>query len=264
MNIGTAKLPLSKRLDPPHHMIDVRLPDQGFSVADYKREATMCLQSVLSRKELALVCGGTPLYLTALLFEFEIPPETKKEGLREELVEIARKDISLLIERLKAVDPEAINIIDHRNVRRVIRAIELYEQAGVRYSELYRRWKNKKTVKDALLLWVFRERTEIYRAIDARVNKMISSGLIEEVKWLSENFNLSRTASQAIGYKEILTYLEGKMTLEDAVELIKKRTRNYAKRQISWFKNEKSFVPVDISGLSSKEAAEKIYNRYLT
>lgn len=257
-------MPLKKRLDPLHHMIDVRLPDQEFSVAEYRREAALCLQSILSRKKLALVCGGTPLYLTAFLFEFEIPPETKKEGLREELFEIARKDVSLLIERLKAIDPDAVKIIDHRNVRRIIRAIELYEQAGVRYSELYRRWKNKKPVKDALLLWVFRERSEIYRAINERVEKMIRSGLVDEVKWLSENFNLSRTARQAIGYKEILAHLEGKMALEEAVELIKKRTRNYAKRQISWFKNEKYFMPVDISGLSNKEAAEKIYNRYLT
>jgi tRNA dimethylallyltransferase len=244
-------------------MIDVRFPDQNFSVAEYKQEAGRCLKSVLGRKKTAIVCGGTPLYLTALLFDFEIPPENKKEGLREELFEIAERDISLLIERLKTIDPEALSLIDQRNVRKIVRAIELYEQAGVRYSELYKRWKEKKPLKGTLLLWIYRERSEIYEAINQRVDKMIKLGFVEEVSWIRERFNLSQTARQAIGYQEIIAYLDGKISLEEAIDQIKKRTRNYAKRQISWFKNEKHFLPVDISGLSCKEAAEKIFNRYL-
>lgn len=263
MDIGTAKIGLPERLDPVHHMIDICLPDSEFSVADYKKMAEECLHGILRRNRKALVVGGTPLYLTALLFDISIPPEKKKEGLRESLIQEYQRDPSLLVKKLGEIDPDALEIIDPRNHRRLIRAIEIYEQCGVRYSELYRRWKKRKPVYNAKMLWLFRERKEIYSAIEERVEKMMLSGLLDEVRFLSRHFNLSRTARQAIGYKELIDYLEGKVSLEEAVETIKKRTRNYAKRQISWFNNDSSFTPVDISGLDSFEAAEKILNRYL-
>lgn len=262
MDIGTAKIPVRNRLNPIHHMIDICMPDKDFSVAEYKTLAEKCLTGIFKRNKKAVVVGGTPLYITALLFDIEIPPEEKKDGLRESLLQEYRKDPTIIINKLKEVDPDALDIIDHRNGRRLIRALELYFQAGIRYSELYRRWQNRTPIYNSLNLWLYCERKELYRRIDLRVESMIQNGFVDEVKFLIENFNLSRTASQAIGYKEIADYLRGKISLECAVETIKRRTRNYAKRQISWFRNDKNFTAIDISGLSIEEAAEKILNRY--
>lgn len=263
MNIGTAKLEIGKRIDPCHHMIDVCLPSENFSVAQYKTMAEKCLEGIFKRNRKALVVGGTPLYLTALLFNVEIPPENKIPGLREKLIRKYMENPEFLVNYLKEKDPESLNILDVRNARRLIRAIELIEQAGVKYSELYNRWKKRKPVYNSLNLWLYREREEIYEAIEKRVDRMIQEGFIDEVRELKNRFNLSLTAKQAIGYREILEFLEGKMSLKEAVKEIKKRTRRYAKRQLSWFKNDASFLPVDISGLSAGEAAEKILNRFI-
>lgn len=263
MDIGTAKPDLYRRIDPCHHMIDVCMPDRNFSVADYRRHAEKCLKGILERGRKALVVGGTPLYITALVFDIEIPEERKIPGLRESLIEQYRTRPESLVKKLGEIDPDALKIIDARNPRRLIRAIELFEQSGVRYSELYRRWKLRKPAYNSLILWLYREREEIYKAIEKRVDRMIELGLVDEVRFLKENFNLSATARQAIGYREILSYLEGRISFEDAVQETKRRTRNYAKKQISWFKNDINFIPVDVSGLTSEEAAEKILNRYI-
>lgn len=264
MDIGTAKLPLKKRLNPLHHMIDVCLPEEEYSVVRYQKEARGCIENILKRDKKVIVCGGTPLYLVALLFNIEIPPEKKIPGLREELLKTASTNPKALIEKLKSIDPEALLYINPSNTRRIIRAIELYEQAGVKYSELYRRWKLRSPYYKSRILWVYREREELYRLIEERVERMIINGFIDEVKFLVENFKLSKTALQAIGYKEIYEYLNGKITLDEAIETIKKKTRNYAKRQISWFRNDPGFIPVDISGYTTEEAVEKIMNRHLS
>lgn len=263
MDIGTAKPDLHMRMDPLHHMIDVCMPDQNFSVASYKKHAEKCLKRILERGKKVVVVGGTPLYITALVFNIEIPEERKIPGLRETLIEQYEKKPEYLVNKLNEVDPEALKFLDVRNPRRLIRAIELFEQSGVRYSELYKKWKSRKPAYNSLILWLYRERVEIYEAIEKRVDRMIELGLVEEVRFLKERFNLSTTARQAIGYREILEHLEGKIGLEDAVEEIKKRTRNYAKKQISWFRNDPNFLPVDVSGLTAEEAAEKILNRYV-
>ncbi len=262
LNIGTAKLPFQRRLNPLHHMIDVCLPDKSFSVAAFQTMARKCLEGAISRGKKAVITGGTPLYLIALLFDIEIPQEKEIPGLRDSLLERASADYPGLLNHLSEIDPEALNLIHPANKRRVIRAIEIFEKTGIKYSELHRRWKNRKPAYNGLNLWVYRERQELYEAIEERVDRMIEVGLVEEVKSLINRFNLSHTARQAIGYKEIIEYLEGKISLSEAVEKIKKRTRNYAKKQISWFKAENRFIPVDISGLSNDEAANKIINRF--
>jgi tRNA dimethylallyltransferase len=265
MDIGTAKVPINERIFPLHHMIDVCLPDEEYSVARYQREARACIEGILKRGKKAVVCGGTPLYLTALLFDIEIPPEKKIPGLRDELVKEAKKSPESVVARLKEIDPEALIYINPNNLRRVIRAIELFEQAGVRYSELYRRWTNRKPYyKKSLIIWLYREREEIYSAIEERVSKMFKSGLIEEAISLRRRFKFSSTAIQAIGYREVFDYLDGKISLEESIELIRQRTRNYAKRQMSWFRNDARFEPVDISGCTGEEAAEKILNRFFS
>lgn len=263
MDIGTAKLPLNERIAPLHHMIDVCLPDEEYSVARYQKEARACIEGILKRGKKVIVCGGTPLYLTALLFDIEIPPEKKIPGLREELLKEAKKSAKKILSKLEEIDPEALNYIDPKNLRRIIRAIELFEQAGIRYSELYKRWlKRKPYYEKSLIIWLHREREEIYKAIEERVMRMFEKGLVEEARSLRERFTLSNTAMQAIGYREVFGYLDGRISFNDCVELIKQRTRNYAKRQMSWFRNDKNFMPIDISGCTKEEAAEKILNRF--
>lgn len=261
MDIGTDKLPADRRTNPIHHMIDVAMPDEDYSVARYQREARACMDGIFARGRVAIVCGGTPLYLNALVCDINIPPQPDNSELRKKLLEEERKSPGYLIKRLKEIDPEALDLIEPENTRRLIRAVELYELSGVKYSELHRRWKNRKLIYDACILCLYREREEVYENINKRVEQMFERGLIEETKFLLENFNLSRTARQALGYKEVIDYLNGKQSLEETKEMVKKRTRNYAKRQISWFRNDPNVEMFDISGLEPEEACEKIINR---
>lgn len=261
MDIGTDKLPLRQRLNPLHHMIDVVMPDEDYSVARYQREARSCIDGIFSRGNKVIVCGGTPLYLNALMCDIYIPPQNATGDLRRELAEKERERPGYLINRLKQIDPDALGLIDPANTRRLIRAIELFELSGVTYSELHRRWSSRKVIYDGKIICLYREREEVYQSIEQRVDKMFSSGLVEETEFLLENFRLSRTARQALGYKEVIDYLEGKITVEEAKELIKKRTRNYARRQMSWFRNDPNIEMLDVSGLEPEEACEKIINR---
>lgn len=261
MDIGTAKPDWSTRFSPIHHMIDITTPDTNFSVALYQEMARNCIKEIKERDKIPLVVGGTPMYVTALLCNIEIPPGTLDSDLRKRLVKLAKKDPEKLWEKLEQVDPDAIELIQENNLRRVIRAIEIYTLTGKKYSQLRKNWNNRELVYNTNIFALIREREEIYKRINRRVDLMVQKGLFEETEHLKEKWNLSKTALQALGYKEALSYIKGDISKDEAVELIKKRTRRFAKRQLSWFRNDKFVTLLDISGLTDKEAAEKILNR---
>ncbi len=239
MDIGTAKPSVREMRGIPHHMIDVADPEDDFSVADYVRLAGEAVSGIVSRGHLPVFCGGTGLYLDSFLrggglCETGCDPALR-EALRREAEEHGNKAIHA---RLAAVDPESAAAIHPNNLRRVIRALEIFETTGKTKSELDRLSRIPASKYDPVIIGLrFSDRSELYRRIDQRVDKMLSDGLLEETRrlYLEGVFERSKTAAQAIGYKELLGCIRGEATISEAAEELKKSTRHYAKRQLTWF-----------------------------
>ncbi|MGI6167259.1 MAG: tRNA (adenosine(37)-N6)-dimethylallyltransferase MiaA [Eubacteriales bacterium] len=260
MDIGTAKPTAAEMRGIPHHMIDIAEPSGDFSVADYVEQAEVVVEGILSRGRLPIFCGGTGFYLDSFLrggFE----PAEKDLELRERLWNEARTyGNKFLYARLLTIDPESAEAIHPNNVRRVIRALEIYELTGKTKSEHERLSREAGGKYDPVIIGLnFKDRAELYRRIDMRVDKMLAEGLLEEAErlWRAGVFEKSRTAAQAIGYKELLGYLRGEVALYEAVEKLKQSTRRYAKRQLTWFRANHNINWIEADGKSGDEIADE-------
>ncbi len=239
MNIGTAKATIEEQAQVPHHMLDVAEPDEDYSVARYVEEASRCCDDILSRGKIPVITGGTGLYIDSLLSgrNFASKQETD-EGLRQELMdEYDEIGGEAMLAKLREVDPERAAKLAAGDMRRIVRALEIYTLTGITITEHDRRTKALPKAYDAAYLVLsFKDRAELYRRIDMRVDAMISQGLFEEVENLALNLPEGCTAMQAIGYKEPAAALRGEISREEAAEAIKLSTRHYAKRQLTWFR----------------------------
>ncbi len=239
MDIGTAKPTLSEREQVRHHMIDVVEPYDSFSSAEYVQMATEAIEACAERGNLPIVCGGTGLYLDALLRRQDPAPDTVSEEIRAELLEYAESEgAQALWQRLAEVDPESAEAIHPNNIKRVARAIEVFLVSGVKKSELDRRSQAEGMRYDACVIGIkYTNRALLYDRINKRVDIMLSEGLEAETRALMAEgvFEKNATACGAIGYKELFGYLRGEHTLPEATEELKTATRRYAKRQITWF-----------------------------
>lgn len=246
MDIGTAKSGPEERRRVPHHLLDVLDPWQSASVAWWLEQAAACCQEIEGRGKRVLLVGGTPLYLKALLRGlFEGPPADLELRSRLER-EAEHEGVHALHQRLGQVDPEAAARLHPHDVRRVVRALEVWELTGRPLSAWQQEWRRPVAPEGERprCLWLDRPRAELYAAIDARVRHMVASGLVEEVRRLQELPRpLSREAAQALGYKELFEYLAGRCGLEEAIRRIQTRTRNFAKRQLTWFRHLPECVP---------------------
>lgn len=240
MCIGTAAPTDEEMAGIPHHMIGFLSPNQEFSVADYRERAATCITDILSRGKTPIFCGGTGLYLDALLRMSEFSEVEKSEDLRRELEEYAAiNGNDALHAQLAEVDPDAAVAIHPNNVRRVVRALEMYRLTGVTKTEWDKRSLAQESAYDARILALdFHDRTILHRRIEMRVDQMMEMGLEAEVRTLYEAGLLKpkSIAGQAIGYKEFLPYLAGESTLDAVAEEIKGATRRYARRQLTWFR----------------------------
>lgn len=238
MNIGTAKPTEEEKCDIAHHLIDAVEPDAPFSCAEYVTLATQAVKDILARGKLPILCGGTGLYLDRFLCG-EMEETHADESLRASLFVFAdQQGAEALHARLRSVDPESADAIHPNNVKRVVRALEIYEQTGIPKSEFDRRSQVTESPYDALVVGLHYPRREVlYERINRRVDVMLADGLLEETKQLKAEgvFEVNLTAAQAIGYKELLGYLDGRETLWEATENLKTATRRYAKRQLTWF-----------------------------
>jgi tRNA dimethylallyltransferase len=237
LDIGTAKPSLEERRRVPHHMLDLVDPLTEFDVAQFVGVAQGILKEIQSRWHVPLVVGGTGLYLKALIDGiFEGP--SKNNQIRERLEEEAKNSgWQVLYERLKNVDSLAASRIDPKNVRRIIRALEVYEMTGSPISEFRKQWDFPQS--QVCLIGLDREREYLYQRIDERVEEMFERGLIAEVeKLFSQGIEQNHVVMQAIGYKEGISYLKGKCTLNELKDEIKKKSRHLAKRQMTWFKKD--------------------------
>lgn len=242
MDIGTAKPDVSEMKRVPHHLIDIAEPDENFSCAQYQQLAENAVCDIVRRGRLPVFCGGTGLYLDAVLTGNRFPECDSDPEYREMLY---RKDNAELHAMLRDIDVESSDSIHMNNKKRIIRALEIYKTTGLTKTEWDMRSRIVPSAYDAAVLVLdYEDRDLLYRRIEQRVDEMMERGLLDEVKRLQ--LPRHSTAAQAIGYKELYSFLDGRFTLEQAVNEIKKSTRNYAKRQMTWFRgrNYSTFLKI--------------------
>ena len=257
LDIGTAKVTEDEMQGIKHYMIDVVEPDEDYSVGDFEVEVNKILHEKEDNAENIILVGGTGLYIRAITDGFSDLP-TKDEKIRKDL---EKKSLEELQEILKALDLQAYNEIDLNNKLRLVRAIEVCKITGGKFSEL--RVKNiKKNNYNFLKVFLTRNREELYERINKRVDIMIQKGLVEKAKKVYNNYEDSLYKISAIGYKELFNYFDGKVSLEEAIEDIKRESRRYAKRQMTWFRKEKDYLIYNLSEISEKEIIEDILRNY--
>lgn len=241
MDIGSAKITREEMDGVPHHLIDVLEPWEDFNVTVFKRMAKEAMDGILSHGNIPIVTGGTGFYIQALLYDIDFTEHTGDGAIRTELEQLAEdKGAAYLHQILTEIDPESGLEIHANNIKRVIRAIEYYRQTGEPISLHNRREREKESPYNFLYYVVNTERSILYERIERRIDMMMADGLVEEVQAL-KNMGCTRNlvSMQGLGYKEILDYLNGECTLEEAIYILKRDTRHFAKRQITWFKRER-------------------------
>jgi tRNA dimethylallyltransferase len=255
MDIGTAKPTREERAAVPHHLVDVIGPHEEFSVAQFLAAADAAVREIKGRGRVALFVGGTPLYLKALLRGIFSGPPADWELRRRLQDEAAREGEESLHKRLAAVDPRSAGRLHPRDTRRVIRALEVFEKTGRGISELQRQFHRARPAEECRVFVLDCPRGELARRIDRRVDAMFAAGLVDEVRrLLASPTPPGRTASQAVGYREVIEHLRGERDLAETIELVKLRTRQFAKRQMTWFRSLSECRFVEMS--SERSAAD--------
>ena len=235
MDIGTAKIAKDDKYYQKHFLLDIVKPNQTYSVKEYQEDFRKTYLDLKKQYQNTIVCGGTGLYIKAALYDYAF--EDEEEADISDLEELSNEE---LYDLLKKLDTKATETIHMNNRKRVLRAIQIARTHDVNKSESIDQQEHKLFFKDEVVKFYFLNpnRNELYEKINARVDQMMANGLVNEVKDLLSKYELSMTAKAAIGYKEVIEYLDGSYSLEECVELIKKRTRNYAKRQVTFFKHQ--------------------------
>jgi len=251
MDIGTAKPTLEERQGIPHHLIDIKNPDEEWTVSDFVEQTNRLTSEIAKRGKRPMIVGGTGLYLWALLEGFSFPIAPADKELRKRLEKIP---LSTLYSRLSTLDPQAAEKINPNDKKRIIRAVEVYELTGRPISQLQKRSEEPRisfSGSEPILIGLTMPREKLYKFIEERADKMVEDGLVEEVKsLLSKGYPKDLPSFQALGYKEVVEYLDGKWSKEQMIAELKKRTRHFARRQMTWFKRFKNVkwfeAPVDI------------------
>ena len=233
MNIGTAKINKDDPLYQNHYIIDVIDPSQTYSVKQYRDDFDIVIDDLLKKNKDVIICGGTGLYLRAALYDYSFPEQEEIDTSKYDNLSVEE-----LYDRLLKLDPVSASNIHPNNKKRVIRALMIADNSQLTKSENIASQEHKMRFNNVQILFLNPNREELYQTINARVDQMFDNGLVEEVKELLKKYDFSLTAYQAIGYKEVIDYLNGQTTLQECKELIKRRTRNYAKRQVTFFKHQ--------------------------
>ncbi len=259
MDIGTAKPTPEQLKIAPHHLIGFIEPSEDYSVAKFQAAARQAIGEIGRRGRLPVIAGGSGLYVRAIIDPLDFPAGEPKSKLRHRLAGVAEDDPRALAAWLEKLDPQAARAVDIKNPRRVITAIEAALGGAEPYENRRIRWRARRAIYETLIIGLVLPRDRLKSRIDARVDEMIDAGLEEEVRRLNQApQGLSATASQAIGYKEFRQYLAGEISREWAIDLIKKRTRRFAKRQITWFKADPRVVWVEVGGRPAENIAREL------
>lgn len=248
MDIGSAKITQDEMRSIKHHLIDILDPSEDFNVYQFKLLAKEALSDILSRGKLPIVVGGTGFYIQALLYDIDFAEgENTNSEYRKELEALAvQKGVKYLHDMLKDIDPESFKTIHENDTKRVIRALEYYHDTNEKISDHNVIQKQNESPYDFRYIVLNDDRKYIYDRIDTRVDEMIAKGLVDEVKSLKEKgYGMNNISMQGLGYKEIISYLDGEYDLDEAIRIIKRDSRHFAKRQLTWFKRERNVIFVD-------------------
>lgn len=241
MDIGSAKICPEEMQHVPHYLVDELEPDDEFHVVRFQQMAKEAMKKIYAAGHIPIVVGGTGFYIQALLYDIDFTDNDNDTSLRAELETFAKEHgAEALHEKLREVDPKSAETIHANNIKRVIRALEFYQKTGVKISEHNETERQKESPYQFVYFVLNDDRENLYRRIDLRVDQMIEEGLVAEVKALkARGYDRSMVSMQGLGYKEILAYLNGEMSLETAVNILKRDTRHFAKRQLTWFRRER-------------------------
>ena len=255
MDIGSAKITKEEMQGVPHYLIDVLEPQEEFSVHTFKEMALDALEDIYRRGMIPIVTGGTGFYIQALLYDIQFTDTVDTDGYRAWLEEQGElRGAEWLHEELKKVDAKAAEQIHMNNMKRTIRALEYFHQTGQPISKHNAEERQRTSPYTYVYFVLNRDRAELYRRIDLRVDLMLEAGLVDEVKTLKDmGYTRDMVAMQGLGYKEILDYLAGEITLDEAVYRIKRDTRHFAKRQLTWFRRERDVTWVELDGRKQEE-----------
>lgn len=247
MDIGSAKIMPDEMDGVPHHLVDILLPNEEFHIAKFQQLAKVAMEDIYARGRVPILVGGTGFYIQSITRDIDFTETDTDTTYRNDLEEFAKEHgAEALHERLKAVDPDAANEIHANNIKRVIRALEYYHQTGTMISKHNHEQKEKESPYNLKYFVLNDIRSKLYERIELRIDQMVEQGLIEEVQKLKDmGYTKNMVSMQGLGYKEILTYLDGDYTLEEALYVLKRDTRHFAKRQLTWFKREKDVIWVN-------------------
>ncbi len=251
MDIGTAKITDDEMQGIAHHMIDIISPNENYSVSEFNETAEKIIDSLLLNNHIPIVVGGSGLYVNSLIYDLDFAKAKSNEKLRDYYNYYYKEHgEDALYNKLQKIDPAAAEKIHKNNIKRVIRALEVYDITGLKFSELNTDIRKPSNKYECILVGLSMDRKILYNRINQRVDKMLSEGLVEEVKdLLDKGYHKNSASMKAIGYKEIIEYLEGNCTLEEAVNILKRNTRRFAKRQYTWFLKDENVKWFDINNI---------------
>lgn len=247
MDIGSAKITKSEMQGIPHYLIDEFMPEEEFNVVKFQEYAKRYMEEIYQKGQIPILVGGTGFYIQAVLYDIDFTSENEDTAYRRQLEALAeKKGAEHLHDMLKEVDEESAKTIHPNNIKRIIRALEFYKKTGKKISAHNETERQKESPYNFAYFVLNDDRSRLYERIDLRVDKMLEDGLIEEVTRLKEmGYTKDMVSMQGLGYKEILDYLDGNLTLDEAVYILKRDTRHFAKRQLTWFRREKEVLWID-------------------
>ena len=247
MDIGSAKIMPEEMHGIKHYLIDEFEPDEEFHVVRFVERAKHCLEEIYADGKIPIIAGGTGFYIQALLYDIDFTEQEGDPAYRASLEQLAiKKGAGYLHGMLRTVDPASADAIHANNIKRVIRALEFYHLSGSRISEHNEKERQKTSPYNFAYFVLTDDRAHLYERIDRRVDLMVEQGLVDEVRHLKDmGYHKEMVSMQGLGYKEILSYLDGEMTLEEAIYIIKRETRHFAKRQLTWFRRERDVIWFD-------------------
>ncbi|WNF35367.1 tRNA (adenosine(37)-N6)-dimethylallyltransferase MiaA [Bacillaceae bacterium IKA-2] len=258
LDIGTAKISVDEMEGVPHHLIDFKEPQDSFSVAEFQSLVKPLITEINEKGKLPLIVGGTGLYINSVIYDYNFAEAPSDQSYRQCLESfVDEHGVIELHEKLKMIDPISYETIHPNNYRRVIRALEVFHVTKKTIHD-FQSVQPKESLYDVVIIGLAMERTALYERINLRVDLMIEAGLIEEVRTLYDQGIRDCQSVQAIGYKEIYDYLEARLTKEEAIELLKRNSRRYAKRQLTWFRNKLDINWFELNELNFSEKMQEI------
>lgn len=267
MDIGTAKVTEDEKQGIPHHMIDIIYPDENYSVLEFKNDAEILIDKLLMDNKTPVIVGGSGLYVNSLIYDLHFGKVKSDLKIRDYYTSMYNEHgEDYLYNKLIEVDPESADKIHKNNVKRVIRALEVHDITGKKFSQMNTDIRKKSDKYEPILIGLSMDRKILYERINERVDNMINDGLIDEVKGLlNKGYNKNLVSMQGIGYKEIVDYLEGHIELEESINILKRNTRRFAKRQFTWFLNDENVKWFNISTVKEiDKSVQEIYTYILS